>query len=330
MKMDGLAALNLALQHRAAGRFPNREDVRQNGQHLFPYVTPSFKVKPGERIFTIGSCFARNIEDFLTDFDVPTSRFAVDKVEWASRPNGLLNEYNAGTIAQRLTWASEGRHTADMPKTLVGAEDSTLDLLLPVSPGVARTRAIQRRGEIDAVYAQLPQSQVIVLTLGLTECWYDNETSTYLNRMPPRPDMSGNPGRYSFVNLELDQCVDLLDKALKSVTDRDDCKVILTVSPVPLQTTFTGQDCVTANARSKAVLRAAADQLCRGFAGRVDYFPSYEIVMSGGQASFGIDNVHVYPQVVEKIMDHLFANYVDGAAASAGVDASGAAQRATR
>ena len=152
-----------------------------------------------------------------------------------------------------------------------------------------------------------------VVTLGLTECWYDNETGTYLNRMPPRPDLGSHPGRYSFVNLEFEDCADLMMDALETLTDRDGCKVILTVSPVPLQTTFTGLDCVTANARSKAVLRAVAERICRQFAGRVDYFPSYEIVISGGPASFGVDNVHVFPQVVEKIMKHLFANYVEGA-----------------
>ncbi|MDF3607027.1 GSCFA domain-containing protein [Paracoccus sp. DMF-8] len=141
MNIPALGAFQRALKSRGTSRFPNKADSRDQDGLLFPSVTPSFHLVPGQRIFTIGSCFARNVEDFLTDFDVPTRRFSVQKSEWASRPNGLLNEYNAGTIAQRMIWAVEGRPTADMPGTLIGPEDDTLDLLLPTAPGVrARVR----------------------------------------------------------------------------------------------------------------------------------------------------------------------------------------------
>ena len=141
MNIPALGAFQRALKSRGTSRFPNKADSRDQDGLLFPSVTPSFHLVPGQRIFTIGSCFARNVGDFLTDFDVPTRRFSVQKSEWASRPNGLLNEYNAGTIAQRMIWAVEGRPTADMPGTLIGPEDDTLDLLLPTAPGVrARVR----------------------------------------------------------------------------------------------------------------------------------------------------------------------------------------------
>lgn len=315
MKIPALEAFQRALKSRGASRFPNKEDPRDQDGLLFPYVTPSFGLEKGQRIFTIGSCFARNVEDFLTGFDVPTTRFAVPKSEWASRPNGLLNEYNAGTIAQRMTWAVEGQATAAMPGTLIGPDDDTLDLLLPTAPGVTRARALERRGEIDAVYAELPASRVVTITLGLTECWYDTETATFLNRMPPPVVLRQNPGRYLFLNLEYAECVDMLRKAMEAVLSDDNRHIILTVSPVPLQTTFTGQDCVTANMRSKAILRAAADHLTAAFAGRADYFPSYEIAISGGLRAFGDDNVHVRPGVVKRIVDHLFATYLTGEAA---------------
>lgn len=311
MRTNGLKALQRAVSDKETSRFPAKDDSRLSDGLLFPVLRPSFRIRRGQRVFTIGSCFARNIEDFLTDFDVPPTRFAVGKDEWNSRPNGLLNEYNAGTIAQRMVWAAEGRPTVPMAETLLGTEDDTVDLLLPRAPGVTRARATERRREIDAIYADLPGSDVITITLGLTECWQDNETGIFLNRIPPPPVLRNQDGRYSFVNLSYRECVSCLDRALEAVLSDDRRKVILTVSPVPLQRTFTGGDCVTANMRSKSVLRAAADFIYMKYAGRVDYFPSYEIVMSGGLAAFGVDNVHVYPAVVKRIVSHLFESYLE-------------------
>lgn len=87
-------------------------------------------------------------------------------------------------------------------------------------------------------------------------------------------------------------------------------RVIITVSPVPLQTTFTGQDAVTANSYSKAILRVTAEHLRRRFEGKVDYFPSYEIVLSGGKSAFGKDNVHVHAHVVKAITNYMTSIYV--------------------
>ncbi len=42
----------------------------------------------------------------------------------------------------------------------------------------------------------------------------------------------------------------------------------------------------------------------------VDYFPSFEIVQSGGLESYLPDHIHVKPAVVKRIMRHLVANYV--------------------
>lgn len=310
MTTDPILIVRRAVGDMPRGKFPDQQDVREKDGMLFPILRPAFRLAPGQRIFTIGSCFARNIEDFLGDFDVPTRDFSVDKSEWASRPNGLLNEYNPGTIAQRLARAVKGE--TDPEATLIGDEARCFDMLLPIAPPVTRARAIERRAEIGQIYAALPDSDVIIVTLGLTECWYDNLAQVYLNRIPSHEMMSQEPGRFAFYNLDIGECVDILGAAMDSVLADDRRKVLLTVSPVPLQRTFSGQDCVVANMRSKSVLRAAADQLCAAFPGRMDYFPSYEIAMSGGLATFGHDNVHVRPAVVQKIVAHLMAGYLDG------------------
>ena len=85
--------------------------------------------------------------------------------------------------------------------------------------------------------------------------------------------------------------------------------MLLTVSPVPLQASLAGDDAVVANCYSKSVLRVCAQQLYLKYP-LVDYFPSYEIAMSGGLSSFGPDQVHVRDAVVGQITDYMLRAYV--------------------
>ncbi|SMO67881.1 GSCFA domain-containing protein [Paracoccus laeviglucosivorans] len=86
-------------------------------------------------------------------------------------------------------------------------------------------------------------------------------------------------------------------------------KILLTVSPVPLGATFEARDCVISNSYSKATLRVVADMLTRDF-DFVDYFPSYEIVLSRGMGSYQPDLVHLRVPVVQRIMQFLVQSYV--------------------
>jgi hypothetical protein len=100
--------------------------------------------------------------------------------------------------------------------------------------------------------------------------------------------------------------VPLLEPAIEALIERG-CKVLLTVSPVPLGTTFTEDDSVTANEFSKAVLRVTAERLSQR--PEVDYFPSYEIVRSGGLSAYLPDQVHVKNEVVERVTAYMLQSY---------------------
>ena len=65
---------------------------------------------------------------------------------------------------------------------------------------------------------------------------------------------------------------------------------------------------MVANSYSKSVLRVCADGLCRGNTD-VDYFPSYEIALSGGMESFLDDMVHVKEEIVGRIVEHMLSHY---------------------
>jgi len=310
--MNGNEALKNAVRIRPMHRHPDSEDAdRSHHGLLFPSIEPSFQLEPDSRVFTIGSCFARNIETELDgNYDLPTLGFSVPKTEWPFRSNGILNEYNPASISQRLMWAAENMDTTSITQTLIGDQDSTVDLYLPngCAP-VTHQRAVARRKEIDELYSKLSSSQLLVITLGLNECWFDSESECYLNRNPGPQILRSHTDRFFFEQLDIETSYSLMSKGIEAVLDIGVKNVMLTVSPVPLHTSFSGDDCVIANSYSKATMRSVAERLRIRFAGVLDYFPSYEIVTSGGLSSFEDDHLHVKRPVVEKAVKHLLTNY---------------------
>lgn len=287
--------------------YPSKADPRFLDGLVFPAVSPRFKISRGVQIFTIGSCFARNIEEKLAGFELPTTRFTAPKAEWGARPNGLLNEYNPGTMHQRISHALSGTGFGD--RAIVRYAEDYSDLLLHGGTPVSMERALQRRGEIDAIYAHLRLSELVVITLGLVQAWYDTKEQLYLNRMPSSLAMKNAPGRYTMRTLDVETSYSLLGSAVEKIIAAGIQKVLVTVSPVPLQTAFSGVDATITNCYSKSVLRVCAQRLFSDFK-QVDYFPSYEIALSGGANALMDDNVHVKDEIVERITRYMTDLYV--------------------
>jgi hypothetical protein len=302
--MKYLDVAKLARQN-AGKRYPGCDDVREQNGLVFPIHRPAFELNFDRdlSVFTVGSCFARNIEDALAPLGVqlPTKQLALPAAEApAGRPNHILNEYTPACIAQRILRTLNGEPFSE--DSIIPFQDAYLDLLLTSHVAVSFERAKERRVEVNQVYSQLASAHVVVLTLGYVETWLDQKTGTYLNRKPPHTREAVKSTRYEFQRHDTATCVDLLGPAIEALVKRS-IKVILTVSPVPVGTTFSGDDCFVANEYSKSVLRTAAEAL-RQIPG-VDYFPSYEIVRSGGFTAYGKDRIHVKDEVVRLVTDYM-------------------------
>ncbi len=290
--------------------YPGSQDARYQDGLILPALKPRFSLDlgAGKSIFTIGSCFARNVEEALAAQGValPTMGFAVPKSEWKwPRANGILNEFNPGTIATRILHALS--HTEDDIGTLVETADGYSDLLLAGGQGVTWERALARRREIFDLYTHLPQAEAVIITLGYIETWYDAHLGVYLNRMPP-PVLARKSGdRYRYRRLGVSAALDVLHPAMEALTARG-IKVLLSVSPVPLQTTFEDADCLVANEYSKSVLRVVAEELFRAHP-LVDYIPTYESIRTTGLAAYDADHVHVNSGVVAREIRHMLAAY---------------------
>jgi hypothetical protein len=90
-----------------------------------------------------------------------------------------------------------------------------------------------------------------------------------------------------------------------------DVRIVITVSPVPLENTFSTMDIVVANTWAKSLLRAVAHEWAAAHP-NVDYFPSYEIVQSSDRAAvWETDLRHVKGAGVRHIMELFLRNYIE-------------------
>ncbi|NIZ09007.1 GSCFA domain-containing protein [Pseudooceanicola sp. HF7] len=308
-QIAGPEAFSGALRNKSR-KYPDRADARYQEGMIFPEVTPGFHLSPGESVFTIGSCFARNVEKALLSrgLSVPTAHFSAPQEEAPGQPNRILNQYNPGTMLQCVTQLDRPVDEAGLYPVAGG---QVLDCLLatgsrPVSPDRAR----ERRQQIRDLYAEgLAASDVVVITLGLVETWYDRETATFLNEAPSRKLLSANPGRFLFRQLDMAESQALIFEMIERLIENGRRKVLITVSPVPIQVTFAGGDAVARNAYSKSVLRVVAELALQSFPD-VDYFPSYEIVTTLGLNAYGEDNVHVRPAIVDRVIGYMTSRYL--------------------
>src|SRR6201999_3175901 len=81
---------------------------------------------------------------------------------------------------------------------------------------------------------------------------------------------------------------------------RPDLQILATVSPVALNSTFTGDDILLANTYMKSALRTAVEVFARSHE-RVDYFPSYEsVTLSDHRRAWAEDEAHVTDEIVRR------------------------------
>lgn len=289
-------------------RYPSKGETGYHEGVLLPKLHPKFVIGPSEKIFTIGSCFAREIESRLVQrgFDVPISKFP--------SPH-MLNEYNAGTILQRIE-SVFGMFTYEEGMGIEENDKGFVDLFLHIAQApVALDVLYLRRRVIAELYQELLAADTIVITLGLTETWFDTKYQCYVNKAPSRMTVGREPERFQFHRMDVEDVQARVANALALVNGHSHKKIILTVSPIPIEATFSQSNAIVANSYSKAVLRVVAEKMASDF-DNVDYFPSYEMAISGGTRYYQDDNVHVTDELVDIITRHMLSNYipVDGSA----------------
>jgi len=308
---------------------------------------PKWQISRADQIVTFGSCFAQHIGRALrsrgyawTDFEPAPPKFsgaACKRFNYGLFSARTGNIYTVSLLRQWVmwalgdsqvpeeTWSSDGRfYDPFRPAIEPDGFESVEELLL------------LRAATLDAFRAAAIQCDVFVFTLGLTESWHNIRSGHEYPMCPGTVAGEFDPGVHQFVNHRFGDILSDLAwtiERLRAVNPR--IRFLLTVSPVPLTATMSGQHVLVATQHSKSILRSVAGQLAQDN-DFVDYFPSYEIINAPPfRGTFFEPNLRsVNPFGVDFVMKQFFNALPDGARealpAEAAVAESSADERAAR
>lgn len=282
-----------------------------------------FKVSKKSKFFCVGSCFAREVEDAIEDlgFEALTKTNAIAMIESdldlfsrapgvMGRPHAFLNRYNSGSMRDLMKSVVSG--TADESLFYENGSNLYHDYALSrfLSP-LPFEKAVERRSKVmEMYYRSALEADVFVFTLGLCESFYDQDGQRFLNVTPDPRTAAGHSINFRFLNYidNLNLISELSETVMKI---RPEATFVYTVSPVPLDSTFTGSDIIVANTRAKSTLVAAAQDSCDEMANSY-YFPSYEMVtLSDPTLAWLWDRKHVSPKMVSHIMDRFIERHCE-------------------
>lgn len=247
-----------------------------------PEWLPSFQIHADAKIFAIGSCFARNVEWALLKLGAQVTSAAPKSNLMELKTNlrlGLLNKYNPVSIHQELAWAAGV--SAFPEQGFLALKDKYIDPYLRNQAPSGSLEVVQvRRQRLQNYFARAFEADLVILTLGLTETWFDRQTHLALTERPSPRLQQQEPERFGLKLLPYPDCLAVLQSICTLIKQfgQPNVKIVVTISPVALERTFTGQDVIVANMMSKSTLRSAAGALVANIEG-VDYFPSYEAAM---------------------------------------------------
>jgi hypothetical protein len=248
---------------------------------------------PADKIITAGSCFAQHISKALKaakynwkDYEPAPEIFLPDQARmlgygvYSFRTGNiytvrLLRQWIDWAFATKLmnrsdeVWETDGRwYDPFRPAIEPDGFDSIEEVLA------------SRNTTLRSVKSAFLDADVFVFTLGLTEAWMNKDTGETYPICPGTTAGRFDGKVHSFFNSQypfIAEDAKWIISFLKEVNPK--LRILLTVSPVPLVATATGQHVLTATSYSKSVLRAVAGDLAQSHE-HVDYFPSYEIISS--------------------------------------------------
>lgn len=284
--------------------------------------TKKFDLNPQMKIATAGSCFAQHVARALRKggfnfLDVEPPPPMLPQEDWARFGYGMYsarfgNVYSVRQLLQLFERAFEKFAPSDVAWQ---GESGAYDPFRPtIEPnGFSSLAELRQDGErhLAKVREMFRTANVLIFTLGLTEVWINKNDGAVYPSCPGALAGTFDPALHEFVNFSHAEVYGDLRAFIHAVQSvNPEIRFILTVSPVPLTATASANHVLVATSYSKAVLRAAAGQVCDEFA-CVDYFPSYEIISSHPFRGFFFEaNMRsVAPKGVEHVMGHFFAQH---------------------
>lgn len=298
------------------------------GQDIYQ---PRFRISRTDQIATAGSCFAQHVGRTLRQagYSVLDAEPVPEPLR-SSLSAETMARYGYGIYSARYGNIYTVRQLLQLLREVRGGDFSLADPVWEkdgrfydafrpsVEPdGLESPEAVleHRLHHLEAVRSLLRATDVMVFTLGLTEAWVEETTGTVYPTAPGTIAGQFDPKRHKFHNFGFKSVFsDFVAVRRIMMLKKPDMRFLITVSPVPLTATASGQHVEVATCYSKSVLRAVCGALVEEF-DNVDYFPSFEIITSqSARGMYYEPNLRsVSPHGVERAMS-VFMNAHDVAA----------------
>jgi hypothetical protein len=317
-------------------KLASTENPNKKWEHLYKTKTMTIQKKriftENDRFFTIGSCFAEEIRKSLTgqgfdclpryrDICFDPSHSIVDTLPKREH----MNFYSSFSIRQELEralglwtpdksdyWSVSNRKIVD--GKLCISEDRK-DIVyqdpyrrLVFSDSTEIYHALNSK--ISEVFLNgLKEATVFIATFGMTEVFVKKDNGRICNQIP----VYGGGGGFKETEFKKSSFIENLAN-IESIVElaryiNKSLKIVFSVSPVPMNRSFAGNDVFVGNYASKCTLRAVIEEVCDRHKD-VLYFPSFEVVWGLGAIAFkDEDLLHVKPSIVEEIIRSFKASY---------------------
>lgn len=294
-KIDYDETSKIVVNDRFVNMYPTESQISELNsvdKYIMEGLTPSKPfIKKSDNIITIGSCFTGNISTFLrhNGFKVPILNDEYNgNVPTASFSDEVFNTF---ILRQLFTLLFDNDNEKNDEYEFVNQHNQKMSL------SIERTRQAFKK------------SNVFIITLGISEVWYNKKTGEVYKTAQSVGDYDPNihDFRVTTVKENFDNLLYVIQLIRKHVKDSS---IIFTLSPVPLKATFRDVSCTVANTVSKSILRVALEDVLSKFSNdeNIYYFPAYELITDFLPKPFETDRRYIGGDTVNFVMT-LFANH---------------------
>jgi hypothetical protein len=293
--------------------------AKRNMYDIEDLWSPKFRINKAMKVATFGSCFAQHIGNALGSrgfnwFISETAPIGLSPDKAKKFNYGIFsartgNIYTVSLLKQWIEWACNEKQ---VPEEIWEKDCRFYD---PFRPNIepdgfeSKEELIEsRKIAIESFRRTLTDAHVFVFTLGLTESWFNSENGYEYPMCPGTIAGTFDEIKHRFLNQDLLFVRKNLTEAIRKIRSLNPkIKFILTVSPVPLTASMSGNHVLVATTYSKSVLRAVAGMLQEQF-NFIDYFPSYEIINTTPYRGtfFEVNQRNVNHKGVDHVMNIFF------------------------
>ena len=276
------------VKNQRLNRYPTQNDFQGNLVDLIKnHIAVDLKdtekfLSENTRIFTMGSCFSRNIAGALCK-----NGYVAKNLEITEQ----LNTTYANV--EFINWLENKQ----------GINHERIEHLIKSSnPNANR----------DNILKAIESSDIFILTLGVALAFFDKLSGEFVLPSATSLSQTSMANKYIYRETTVHENVNNVLQVLRFIKSLSPkIKIILTVSPVPLLVSLKHKSCVQADCISKSTMRLVANEIVNNSTdGRgAIYWPSFEAIRwAGSNASefYGAEDnlsVHVSENKVDRVIE---------------------------